>query len=45
VSLESVIDASGQPADRLCRACFDGLYPIPIPDQHLVGKHVLEVLR
>jgi amidophosphoribosyltransferase len=40
VSLEGLISASEQPKTRLCRACFDGEYPIPIPD--LVGKHVLE---
>jgi amidophosphoribosyltransferase len=28
--------------DRLCRACFDGEYPIPLPDQALRGKHALE---
>jgi len=40
VSLESLIAASEQPKSRLCRACFDGEYPIPLPD--IVGKHVLE---
>jgi amidophosphoribosyltransferase len=40
VSLEGLIAASDQPKTRLCRACFDGVYPIPIPET--VGKHVLE---
>jgi amidophosphoribosyltransferase len=40
VSLESLIAASEQPRTRLCRACYDGEYPIPIPE--IVGKHVLE---
>jgi amidophosphoribosyltransferase len=40
VSLESMIAATEQPKTRLCRACFDGEYPIPLPD--VVGKHVLE---
>jgi amidophosphoribosyltransferase len=40
VSLESLIAASEQPRTRLCRACYDGEYPIPIPE--VVGKHVLE---
>ncbi|HEX9231018.1 MAG TPA: amidophosphoribosyltransferase [Jatrophihabitantaceae bacterium] len=40
VSLDGLIAATDQPRTRLCRACFDGHYPIPIPD--LVGKHVLE---
>jgi amidophosphoribosyltransferase len=40
VSLENLIAASEQPKSRLCRACFDGEYPIALPD--IVGKHVLE---
>jgi amidophosphoribosyltransferase len=40
VSLDGLVAASEQPRSRLCMACFDGQYPIPIPDQ--VGKHVLE---
>ena len=40
VSLEQLVAASEQPSSRLCRACFDGVYPIPIPG--LIGKHVLE---
>jgi amidophosphoribosyltransferase len=41
VSLEGLIAASEQPASRLCTACFDGHYPIPLPAQS-IGKHVLE---
>jgi amidophosphoribosyltransferase len=44
VSLEGLTGASNQPADRLCRACFDGSYPIEIPQRDLIGKHVLEGL-
>lgn len=44
VSLDSLIAASEQPRSRLCAACFDGNYPIPLPDDALVGKHVLEGL-
>jgi amidophosphoribosyltransferase len=40
VSLASLIAATEQPKTRLCRACFDGEYPIPLPE--VVGKHVLE---
>jgi amidophosphoribosyltransferase len=40
ISLDGVIAASDQPKSRLCRACFDGEYPIALPD--IVGKHVLE---
>jgi amidophosphoribosyltransferase len=42
VSLEGLIAASEQPASRLCRACFDGVYPIELPSENLIGKHVLE---
>jgi amidophosphoribosyltransferase len=41
ISLESLIEATTVPADRLCRACFDGDYPIPVADNER-GKHVLE---
>ena len=26
----------------LCRACFDGEYPVELPEGHVLGKHVLE---
>ena len=42
VSLEGLIEATAVPAERLCRACFDGVYPIPLPAPDLIGKHVLE---
>jgi amidophosphoribosyltransferase len=42
VSLEGLIAASEQPASRLCTACFDGRYPIPLPPEEFIGKHLLE---
>jgi amidophosphoribosyltransferase len=42
VSLDSLVAAAEQPRTRLCRACFDGEYPIPLPADDLIGKHVLE---
>ncbi len=42
VSLEGLVAATTLPAARLCSACFDGVYPIPLPAPDLVGKHVLE---
>jgi amidophosphoribosyltransferase len=42
VSLEGLISATEQPKSRLCAACFDGHYPIPLPADDLIGKHVLE---
>lgn len=42
VSLSGLIAATEQPKSRLCRACFDGEYPIDLPPDTLIGKHVLE---
>jgi len=42
VSMESLVQATEQPKSRLCMACFDGHYPIPLPADNLIGKHVLE---
>src|SRR5690606_36454276 len=42
VSLDGLVSATEQPRTRLCRACFDGVYPVELPAGHLVGKHVLE---
>src|SRR5262249_43270194 len=42
VSLAGLVAASEQPATRLCRACFDGQYPIDLPADNVIGKHVLE---
>ncbi|HZR54829.1 MAG TPA: amidophosphoribosyltransferase [Streptosporangiaceae bacterium] len=42
VSLDGLIEATTLPADRLCRACFDGHYPVPVAAGDR-GKFVLEV--
>ena len=44
VSLDGLIAATEQPKNRLCRACFDGEYPIDLPADNVIGKHVLEGL-
>ncbi|HEY0932268.1 MAG TPA: amidophosphoribosyltransferase [Trebonia sp.] len=41
VSLESLVAATEQPEGSLCRACFDGHYPVPVPEDER-GKGVLE---
>jgi amidophosphoribosyltransferase len=43
VSLEGLVAASEQPRSRLCMACFTGDYPIPLPDEARLGKHLLEL--
>ncbi|HEX6446177.1 MAG TPA: amidophosphoribosyltransferase [Streptosporangiales bacterium] len=42
ISLDGLVDATTVPGERLCRACFDGHYPIPLPDESRRGKHLLE---
>jgi amidophosphoribosyltransferase len=44
VSLEGLIAATTLPAGRLCHACFDGRYPIPVAEAER-GKHLLEDVR
>ncbi|WP_051233312.1 amidophosphoribosyltransferase [Pseudonocardia asaccharolytica] len=44
LSLDGLIAASEQPKSRLCCACFDGAYPIPLPAEARLGKHLLEEL-
>src|SRR4029079_14374002 len=41
-SLAGLVAASEQPTTRLCKACFDGEYPIDLPADNVIGKHVLE---
>jgi amidophosphoribosyltransferase len=42
ISLEGMIGATDQEPEKLCRACFTGEYPVPLPDESLLGKHLLE---
>jgi amidophosphoribosyltransferase len=44
VSNEGLIAATALPAERLCRACFDGEYPVEVPETER-GKHLLEPAR
>jgi amidophosphoribosyltransferase len=40
LSLDGMVAATGSEAGAFCRACFDGEYPIPVPEA--AGKFVLE---
>ena len=42
LSLPSLVRATGNASERFCRACFDGIYPIPIPEDEDAPKFVLE---
>lgn len=45
ITLEAMIEATEQTRENLCTACFDGSYPIPLPDEDSLGKHLLEPSR
>jgi len=42
ISLDQLVEATTVPADNLCRACFDGVYPVALPEPEFLGKHLLE---
>src|SRR3712207_2664702 len=42
VSLDGLVTATQVPMDNLCRACFDGVYPVALPMHDDLGKHILE---
>jgi len=44
ISLDGLVAAAEQPKTRLCTACFSGEYPIELPEDALIGKHLLESL-
>ena len=43
VELDELVAATQLEKDDLCRACFDGVYPVDLPEPQLLGKHLLEV--
>ncbi|QYJ02842.1 amidophosphoribosyltransferase [Nocardioides panacisoli] len=43
ISLDGMVQATGQEASTLCTACFTGDYPVDLPDESMLGKHLLEV--
>jgi len=42
ISMDNLIEAVGQPKDVFCRACFDGEYPIQVPQDIRLSKLMLE---
>src|SRR3546814_6489437 len=43
IDLDDLVDATEVAKDDLCRACFDGAYPVPLPEPQHPGKNLLEV--
>lgn len=42
VELDALIEATHVPKNNLCRACFDGVYPVELSDEHKVNLEVFE---
>jgi amidophosphoribosyltransferase len=42
ISLSELVSATTLTDQQLCRACFTGEYPIPLPAPELLGKHIFE---
>jgi amidophosphoribosyltransferase len=42
LSLSGLVKATGRPLESFCRACFDGIYPVAVPESELDHKLVLE---
>ncbi len=42
ISLEGLIAATETSKNELCRACFDGVYPVALPKEEDRRKHLLE---
>ncbi|THA25621.1 amidophosphoribosyltransferase [Streptomyces sp. RKND-216] len=42
ISIDGMTEATTIAKPNLCRACFDGEYPMDLPDPELLGKHLLE---
>ena len=45
LSEEGMIEATEQPKTKLCSACFDGTYPIALPDDLVTGKNPTDRAR
>ncbi|MDF0528410.1 amidophosphoribosyltransferase [Tsukamurella sp. 8F] len=44
ISIDEMTAATEHAGSEMCRACFDGNYPIPLPESTSMGKAVLETM-
>jgi len=42
ISLAGLVEATTVPSEQLCRACFDGVYPVGLPDTVAARSHLNE---
>jgi amidophosphoribosyltransferase len=43
LSIDGMLTSTGLGTEKFCHACFSGGYPIPIPEETALTKHVLEL--
>ncbi len=44
LTIDGMVKATGLPKSEFCLACFNGSYPIALPEDGAVGKHVFEAV-
>ncbi len=44
IDLDDLVEATNVAKPDLCRACFDGVYPVELPDPERLGKSLLETV-
>lgn len=42
IELDALIEATHVPKENLCRACFDGVYPVELSEEHKVNLEIFE---
>lgn len=42
IGLDHLVEATNVAKDRLCRACFDGVYPVALPKPVVVAEYLLD---
>ena len=42
IELDALIEATQIPKNNLCRACFDGVYPVELSEEHKVNLEIFE---
>jgi amidophosphoribosyltransferase len=43
IGLDELVGATEVAKHDLCRACFDGVYPVELPEPRFLGKHAFEL--
>ncbi len=44
ISLDNLVASTEMKKDEMCRACFDGVYPVELQDDQLLGANLLDAM-